>query len=206
MKKVSLLLSIVLLSASALGGGPIEIKPTEPGKGGGGKEVKIITELRAKLSSAAIPDAKTTGLDALAKANAEVTPLLNNVVKKIGEGPSQEAIKADPRFFTALVEKVDVNASQAAEVRADMTVKLGRYGDLLVQAKEAFVGVLGEVAQAGPKANKEKALEVGTSLSETSINSLKDEVTSEAKVRDIEAKPGVKLEDFIKRCLELLKK
>jgi hypothetical protein len=204
MKKMSLLLSVVLFAGSAFGVG-MEIKGKD-GKPVGGKEATIVTTYREKLTSAGVTATETTGLDRLIKANAEVTPLVNNVVKKIGEGPSQDAIKADPKFFTTLVEKVDVNASQAAEIRADLTIKLGTYGEKLVQAKEAFVGVLGEVAQAGAKANKEKALDVGKTLADTSVNSLKDEVASEAKVRELEAKLGVKLEDFIKRCMELLKK
>jgi hypothetical protein len=204
MKKMSLLLSIVLMSSSVFAA-TMKIEPKD-GKGAPGKEIQEVTNYRAKLSSASLGDVKTEGLSALIKANAEVTPLVRNVINKLGEGSSQEAIKADPKFYETLVKTVDVNASQAAEVRGDMTIQLGPKGTLLVEAKEAFVGVLGEVAQAGPKANKEKALDVGDALSKTSINTLKSEIDSEAKIAELEQKLGVKLEDFIKRCMELLKK
>lgn len=219
MKKVSLVLSL-LLSCNLVFAGPIKTveeggkKPTTPGK-----EPAVVKVYRERLSSALGTSYKAEGLSSLAQARPELTNVINNSGKKLGEGSIQDAIKADPKFFEAAALKADVAATTAALARGDQTMT-ARLVDVkteqstaagkLVQAMEAgSISLIAELAQAGPKANKEKGAAVLEALSSVSINNLKSDADVIAKTAEIESKLSIgldkkiTLEDFIKKCLEL---
>ena len=210
MKKVSLVLGLIVSTTVAFAG-PIKTvedgnKPIVPGK-----EPAMVKTYRERLVSAGLTAYKAEGLGNLARSNPEVTTLITSSGKKLGEGEIQTNIKADLKFFEEAAGKADVSASTAAEARADMTLSrsLGPNASKVVQAMEAgAISLLPELAQAGPKANKEKAIAVLDALASTSVNTLRNEADSAAKIAEIESKLGnkVTIDDFIKKCLELMKR
>lgn len=147
------------------------------------------------------------GLQRLAEARPNINVNLSKIAREIVLENAQKNIADNKAQFLTLSENINAAAAQAAEVRTSR-MKLEPSAEKLLEAIESLPGILLEVANAGPKADMQKALDVSRMLAELTQKDLSNEVDASMKRKAIEERLGtdkngkqITLEELIKRCL-----
>ncbi len=150
--------------------------------------------------------AKVEGLKRLAEVNPGIEKVLEKVSREIGKAKAKKNIEANKAQFDKLVDNIDGAAYQAAEMRATGKTFSGS-SEKILSAIDALPGMMLEIANNGPKADVQKALDVSEILAKVTEKDLSNEADASAKVQQIEARMGndakgnpIKLEDFIRDC------
>ncbi|MCC6137096.1 MAG: hypothetical protein IT287_00560, partial [Bdellovibrionaceae bacterium] len=150
---------------------------------------------------------KIEGLKMLSEARPNINKILEKISAEIVKANAQKNIAANKAQFDTLTENINAAAAQAAEMRTNR-MKLEPSAEKLMEAIESLPGILLEVANAGPKADMQKALDVSRMLAELREKDLSNEVDASAKRKSIEDRLGtdkngkqITLEELIKRCL-----
>lgn len=171
------------------------------------KPISKEVESYSKALKASGLSGKIEGLKALSEARPAINKILEKISTEIVKAKAQKNIAANKAQFDTLTENINAAAMQAAEMRASGARFEGSSAKLL-EAIESLPGILLEVANAGPKADMQKALDVSRMLGELRERDLSNEADASAKKKAIEERLGtdkegkqITLEELIKRCL-----
>lgn len=187
---------------------PFQIAHAGPtGRPGVERPVSKEVEAYSKALKALGLSGKMEGLKALSEVRPSINKVLERISSEIVKAKAQKNIAANKAQFDTLTENINTASAQAAEMRLSGNKFEGSAKEIL-ESIEALPGMLLEVANAGPKADMQKALDVSKLLAEVKERDLSNEADASAKKAAIEARLGadkegkqITLEDLIKRCL-----
>lgn len=178
-----------------------------PGRPGVERPISKEVESFSKALKSSGLSGKVEGLKALSEVRPNINKVLERISKEIVKGKAQTNIAANKSQFDTLTENINAAAAQAAEMRSTGK-KFEGSAERVLEAIEALPGMLLEVANAGPRADVQKALDVSRLLAEIKERDLSNEADASVKRAAIEARLGtdkegkqITLEDLIKRCL-----
>lgn len=171
------------------------------------KPISKEVESYSKALKAAGLSGKIEGIKALSETRPNINKIVEKISKEIVKAKAQKNIAADKAQFDTLTENINAAAMQAAEMRLTGN-KFEGSAEKILEAIESLPGILLEVANAGPKADMQKALDVSRMLAEIRERDLSNEADASAKRKAIEDRLGtdkegkqITLEELIKRCL-----
>lgn len=177
------------------------------GRPGAARPVSKEVEAFSKALKSSGLSGKIDGLKALSEARPSLNKVLDRISKDLLKANAQKNIAANKEQFDTITENINAAAAQAAELRVN-GIKYTASAERVLEAVEALPGMLLEIANAGPKADMQKALDVSRMLAEIRERDLSNEVDASVKKAAIEARLGtdkegkqITLEDLIKRCL-----
>ncbi len=186
---------------------PVSFSHAALGKGGVERPISKEVESYSRALKSSGLSGKIEGLKALSETRPAINKILEKISTEIVKGKAQKNITANKAQFDTLTENINAAAMQAAEMRASGARYEGSSAKLL-ESIESLPGILLEVANAGPKADMQKALDVSRMLAELRERDLSNEADASAKKKAIEERLGVDkegkqitLEELIKRCL-----
>lgn len=186
---------------------PVSFTHAALGKGAVERPVSKEVESYSKALKASGLSGKIEGIKALSEARPAINKIVEKISLEIVKAKAQKNIAANKAQFDTLTESINAAAMQAAEVRATGNRFEGSSAKLL-EAIESLPGILLEVANAGPKADMQKALDVSRMLAELRERDFSNEADASAKKKAIEERLGtdkegkqITLEELIKRCL-----
>ncbi len=202
MKLLNFVLTLSLVAAL-----PFQFASAAPGRPGAEKPTSKEVQNFSKALETSGLSSRVEGLKALSEARPNMNKVLERVSQEILKAKAQKNIAASKEQFDTLTENINAASAQAAEMYNSGKRFEGSAAKVL-EAVDALPGMLLEVANAGPKADMQKALDVARMLAELKERDLTNEADASAKKAAIEARLGtdkegkqITLDDLIKRCL-----